>query len=137
MAAAILKALLDKEGQAWKISSAGVWAVEGIPAAPRAVQVMAQRGLDVSGHRAQSINRELLEQADLILTMERVQKESLTAVFPFVAGRVFLLGEMDGSMTEVADPYGGPLKGYQAAAARIEQILQGGLQRIRSLVETG
>ncbi len=49
MAEALLKALVAAgSGRAWRIESAGTWAVEGLPPMPRTEAVMAERGIDIS-----------------------------------------------------------------------------------------
>lgn len=138
MAAALFRARLQKERadwQDWRADSAGTWGLDGETAAQYSQQVMMQRGLDISGHRARTVNAEMLKGYDLILTMEPGQKEALQVEFPSIAKRVFLLSEMEGSLNPVSDPYGGPLEGYQKTAEKLEQILANGMQRIYSLVD--
>ncbi|MDQ2754348.1 MAG: hypothetical protein M3R71_02230 [Actinomycetota bacterium] len=44
---------------------------EGQPAPPLAVEVMAERGIDISGHRSRQVTAELVADAELVLTMTR------------------------------------------------------------------
>lgn len=55
------------------VSSAGVGAQDGNPPTQEAVEVMAARGIDIGSHRARNVTREILEAADLVLTMEERQ----------------------------------------------------------------
>lgn len=138
MAAALFQERLKQERtdwQDWLIESAGTWAREGEGAASNSKLVMEQRGLDISDHRARTVTPSMLRLYDLILTMEPGQKEALQVEFPMVAKRVFMLSEMEGSMTPISDPYGGPLEGYQKTAEKLEQIFANGMQRIYALVE--
>lgn len=139
MAAVLFQARLNKarphDWQFWRIESAGTWTTEGIPASRRSVEVMADQGLDISGHRARMVSETLLEGFDLILTMEPGHKEALCVEFPALADRVFLLSEMEGMSSAVEDPYGGSLEMYQKAARRIDQILANGMSRILDLAE--
>ncbi len=133
MAAALLRARLEKERADWKdwrVGSAGTWALEGEPAAKNSRQVMIERGLDISQHKAQTVTVQLLNDYNLILTMEPGQKEALQVEFPAVARRVFLLGEMDGSMSAIDDPYGGSVEQYRTAAEKMDAILASGMERI-------
>ncbi|NPV54587.1 MAG: low molecular weight protein arginine phosphatase [Firmicutes bacterium] len=99
-----------------EVISAGLYAPEGAPASPFAVEVMKERGLDISGHRARSITRQLVEDADIILTMTDDHKRSLVAMYPeardkvlsikeFAVGKGFPIGE--GFADEAGDKPGG------------------------------
>ncbi len=136
MAAALFHSRLKKERadwQSWRVDSAGTWALDGEMAAKNSRQVMAQRGLDISGHRAKTVSAELLEEYDLILTMEQGHKEALRIEFPAIAGRVFMLGEMAGTLNPIDDPFGQSLPAYEAAAKKIDQMLAQGMRRIVAL----
>ncbi len=138
MAAALLRARLQKERPDWKewrVDSAGTWALEGDMAARNSRQVMTERGLDITDHRARTVTEAMLREYDLILTMEPGQKEALQIEFPSVAERVFLLSEMGGGASAVDDPYGGPIEGYKKAAETIDQMLERGMPRIIELAE--
>lgn len=137
MAVALLRARLKKERadwQNWRVDSAGTWAPDGEPAARNSRQAMAQRGLDISDHRARTVTAKMLQDYDLVLTMEPGQKEALSVEFPALAGRIFLLSEMDGMVAAVEDPIGQDLPAYEKTAEKIDRILTRGMPRILSLV---
>lgn len=119
--------------QEWRIASAGTWALDGEMASTNSRQVMADLGLDISYHRARTVTAEMLQDFDLILTMEAGQKEALQVEFPSIAKRVFLLGEMAGTLEQVEDPYGGPIQAYHAAAEKMDLLFEKGMQRIITL----
>lgn len=138
MAEVLFRARLRKlrnDWPAWQVESAGTWAADGIPASKRSVQVMAEYGLDITGHRSRVVTREMLEEFDLILTMEPGHKEGMGVEFPEAAQRIFLLSEMEGAAMPVADPYGGTLEDYQKAAGIIDEILANGMERILAYVD--
>ena len=56
-----------------RVSSAGVGAQDGNPPTPEAVEAMAERGIDISSHRARKVTAEILAAADLVLAMEQRQ----------------------------------------------------------------
>jgi len=70
MAAAMLAAASVDRGVALTVSSAG-FLFEGNPASDTATKVMRERGLDLAPHRSRIVTRQLLDDADLVLTMER------------------------------------------------------------------
>ena len=72
LAAALLeRALGERAAEGITVSSAGTGAWDGAPVSEGAYLVGLERGLDLSGHRARLLTRELVERADLILTMAR------------------------------------------------------------------
>jgi protein-tyrosine phosphatase len=90
-------------GCAWPdktIVSAGLGALVGQPAEPFSVQLMAEQGIDIGAHRAQSVTSALVRSADLILTMDLAQKRHIEQTYPTARGKVFRLGEAD-----IPDPY--------------------------------
>ena len=135
MAAGLLRARLQADGRAdeYRVLSAGTWTEAGRPASPYARQVMAERGLDISDHRAQEISPELVDAADLILVMTRAHREALVAEFPEAASRIYLLSEMIGKSYDIADPYSSSLTYYSYCADELETIIDQGYQRILKL----
>ena len=120
-------------GSGWSVSSAGVWALEGLPASTGAQAVLEPRGMNLSAHRSRAVTPELLDQAHLVLVMTSPHRLALLADFPQAAGKVFLLAEMAGEIFDIVDPYGGPLEGYEQTAAELENLIDRGLKRIQSL----
>ena len=86
-----------------QINSAGLDALVGHPADPVAQQVAKSEGVDLSEHRGRQLNRQMLQQAQLILVMEAWQKEEVSQLRADCRGKVYRLGHwMD---LEVPDPY--------------------------------
>ena len=64
MAAAMLRQILREYGadlEQFHIVTAGLAAASGWPASPGAVYAMQLQGLDISEHRSQAVNRDLVE----------------------------------------------------------------------------
>jgi len=137
MAEALLLARLarDEARQGWQIASAGIWTVDGRPASAFAIEEMARRGLDLSGHISRNITRTLMIEADLVLAMTRKHIEALGAAFPAHARKVYLLSEMSGQIRDVGDPYGGPRQQYAYIAKILEQLIADGYERIVKLTK--
>lgn len=90
--------------------SAGTAAREGDQADPRGVSVARGMGLRLDGHRAERLNEELVDRADLILVMDFLNEADVVARFPSAGGKVRLLGSFlaeDGRPSEIRDPYAG------------------------------
>ena len=117
--------------------SAGTWGRDGYPAADGAIQVIQERGVDISGHRSRIVTREIIDSAAIILTMERGHKEALTIEFSHKQDRIYLLTEMIGPGYDIPDPYGKGLQDFEETAAELEAIIDKGVDEIlrRACVE--
>ena len=106
----------------FEVMSAGIAALEGDPASAHAVTAMAEAGLDISGHRAVRLTRELVEGADLVLTMTGRHKEAILKLAPGSEGKVYTIGEFTGRGRdyEIPDPFGLSLEEYRKAARELQ-----------------
>lgn len=124
LAAALLQRALEARGiTEVAVSSAGTGAWDGAPASEGAYLVGLERGLDLSGHRARLLSRELVEQADVVLTMARHHRARVDELGG--EGHVFVLGEYAGRErddVEVSDPFGGDLDVYRSTCAELEAL---------------
>ena len=103
LAAAILAALVPPEW-AWRIESAGTRSAPGLPVDHTIVRVLHHKNktIDLSAYRSRPVSGELLAEADLILVMERRQRELYRyGLFPAqIEERVHLFSEMFGARVE-------------------------------------
>jgi protein-tyrosine phosphatase len=114
------------------VTSAGINALVGMQAAKFSQDVMSERGLELSGHRARQLRYLMCVEADLILVMEREQKNQLEIRYPFARGRIFRLGEHENF--DILDPYRQPRILYERCVHLIELGVAGWLSRLK-LVE--
>ena len=132
LAAALLERALGEKGlDGVDVGSAGTGAWDGAPASEGAYLVGLERGLDLSGHRARLLTRELVEQADLILTMARHHRARVDELGG--EGRVFVLGEYagrQGDEAEVSDPFGGDLDVYRETCIELEGLIGSVVERL-------
>src|SRR6058998_2940841 len=132
LAAALLQRALTERGvEGMDVSSAGTGAWDGAPVSEGAYLVGLERGLDLSGHRARLLTRELVDGADLILTMARHHRARVDELGG--EGHVFVLGEYagrEGDEAEVSDPFGGNLEVYRDTCVELEALLQTAVERI-------
>lgn len=75
-----------------QVKSAGIAAFEGQPASKHARQVMRDYGMS-DQHQTQRVSKELLEWADLVLTMTEGHKSVLIDQYPEFADRIYTLKE--------------------------------------------
>ena len=125
LAEALLKRALHERGvEAVSVESAGTGAWDGAPASEGAYLVALERGLDLSGHRARLLTREIVEEAAMILTMARHHRARVHELGG--EGRVHVLGEYvgkTGEEAEVGDPFGGDLEVYRDTCAELEALI--------------
>ena len=138
MAMGLMRLRVAEEPQDWRIESAGIFAQPGYPTAYNTLEVLQQRGIDLSEYSSRPFSRQMVEDFNLILTMERNQREALRAAFPQYGGKIFMLSQMVGNrVNDIVDPIGGPLVDFEETAREIEQILEKGHVRIRKLAAGG
>jgi protein-tyrosine phosphatase len=167
MAAALLSRRLDDAGVKVVVTSAGLL-FDGRPVTDFALAVMADRGLDTSGHRSRLLRPDIIAGADLVIGMAREHvREAVALAGPGALPRVFtlkeivrrgeerggrapgepledwlarlgvgrraadLLGDSDGD--DVADPIGGPRRGYERTAEELDDLTA----RLARLLGTG
>ena len=90
------------------VESAGLGALVGKPAASEMQHSAKVYGIDLSAHRGRQLFQPHLEAADIVIVMEKNQRDHLQEKYPHMFGRIFLLshfssGDLKGQ--EVADPY--------------------------------
>ena len=129
--ALLRRALVERGVQDVEVSSAGTGAWDGAPASEGAYLVGLENGLDLSGHRARLLTRELVRAADVILTMSaqhRARVESMGG-----GDRVHTLVEYAGTAPrdgDVSDPYGSDLDAYRVTYRQLEELVEGAVARM-------
>lgn len=137
IAAAIFAQFLAKHNltKAWRVESAGIIALDGMPIAPHALTALQERGINASAHSTRLLTRDMLESADLVLVMELQHKEGLRLQHPDLAQRIVLLSEMVGLSYSLSDPDHDSLSSIQATTREIESLLTRGWARIQQIVK--
>jgi protein-tyrosine phosphatase len=138
MAAGLLNHLLpgDLKGRI-EVSSAGTHALHGHQAHEYAVAAMARLGIDISGHRARLITRDLIRGTDLILVMEATQAEIVKKVSGRGRSKPRMISEFDPETTvsDIEDPYGAPLEAFQDCIQTLQPCIKGVLLWLRSNIQ--
>lgn len=113
------------------IESAGIGALIGRPADPLAIELMDDRSIDISSHRARQISKLICTRADLILVMEYSHKQYIEERYSFCRGKVFRLTEKLGQ--DVPDPYREERRAFVNALDLIENGLDIWAKQIKKL----
>ena len=129
MAEALLRNGLGPDS-AITVSSAGIGALVGFPAAEHAMELMRENGLDISDHRARQLDRDLIAAADLVLVMESGHKRAIDAIDSTARGKVQRLCEWRDQ--DIDDPYQQSREAFDEALTLIRQGVEDWLTRIKS-----
>lgn len=135
IAAACFKAELIKREQDknWNVLSAGTWAMDGYPAMPAAILEARQLGLEIQEHRSRVITADMLQEADLVVVMERGHKEALQVEFQLYRQKIVLLSEVvEGSSYDITDPVADPRSAE--IVSQISRLIQAGFESIYARV---
>ena len=121
-----------------EVQSAGTSAWDSAPASDGALLVGMERNLDLSHHRAQTLTRELVRDADLILAMGPHHLERIEALGG--SGKSYLITDFasrGASARPVNDPIGGELDVYRTTADELEQEVRRVFDRITAERSSG
>ncbi len=129
MAEALARSLLaerlgtdDPAHFGFHVSSAGVMAGAGAPAAENAVSALAELGVDPGDHRSRNVRSAEVADADHVYCLTAEHREALIALLPpDQAEHVELL---DPGGRGLPDPVGGDLATYRRSAAAIAAALE-------------
>lgn len=111
-----------------RIIGAGTHATDGRPAQDSAIRVAPALGVDLTAHRARSVERAGLTSSDVVVCMDRANEANVATRFTTIAPRVFLIGDIATEprpMREVIDPYG---HGDEATERAFREVLDLSMQ---------
>jgi len=129
MAEAVLRDALRGQEEV-VVESAGLGALVDEPASEFSVKLMQERGLNISGHRAQQLTPELVTRADLILVMESGHRRAIDADEPTARGKVYRLGEWQD--IEIPDPYRQPREAFEETLELIDKGVADWVERLKA-----
>jgi len=121
--------LVRQEGQkSFYADSAGLLALPGNSATFLAQKVAVEHGVDLAGHKAKRLSKELVDWSELILVMEKSHKDELLADFCEATDKTYLMRHFSrfGSRNRgIADPYGLQYDAYRFCYLDIEDAVSG------------
>lgn len=136
MAAALLRRLLAERGLNWPVESAGVLGHDGDPAEPEARNaLMATYSLDISAHRARSLDDELVATARILIAVDSGTLRVIRLRYPDVAARSVTLGELAGRQRDIPDPFRMQLGAWISYVHEIERLLRAGLDQLVQMLD--
>ena len=127
MAEGILKDFLKKRGvRNIVVESAGIMAPVGAAPTDYAVLAMVEKGIDISNHRSSPLTKKMVDEAYLILVMEKMHLKFTERLSRNARGKVFLLKEFGKKAGggEIADPIGNELEVYRKTRDELEREIE-------------
>lgn len=124
MAEYLLKRRLGT-GSGWNVISAGTSALAGLRASRYAIEAMGAIGIDISGHRARILTEDMVDSADIIITMTRLQRAEIVSLYPRATDKVFTLKSFAGGTggRDVDDPMGMSGDDYRQTRDEIDEVM--------------
>lgn len=127
------KILAEEKLDTIEVSSAGSSAADGLPASSLAVEVARRRSIDLSKHRARTLDRETIRDADLIIAMGSKHRDTVGAIEPSALRYTHLLTDFcDGQAGDIPDPIGLGRDEYERTYRILEVCIRGLTEKIRS-----
>ena len=128
MAEGLLRDLVGSKG--YVVKSAGLTALSCMGASALAVELMKEKGIDISEHVPTILTGDLLEQADIVLVMTESQQQGIANWFTSMKSKIHLLREFDEVKDdeyypEVPDPMGEGMESYKKCFQIIKRSLKG------------
>ncbi|WP_050608326.1 low molecular weight protein arginine phosphatase [Clostridium niameyense] len=112
MAEAIFNSLSDDSDII--ANSAGLAVVPGSVTSDNTCTIVKEKnGVDLSNREAVQLTEDMIEEADLILTMTYSMKDLLINLLMGDSNRIFCINEYVGLEGEILDPYGGDIDVYE------------------------
>ncbi len=138
MAEALTRAYFSGKNTKPEVGSAGLYALEGQPASRYALEAVKKFGTDLTGHRAKKVTSEMIERAQLVLSMTVGQKNNLIQMFPGVQDKVYTLKEfayigvknIEVQLLDIPDPFGMSPDAYDNCCRDIHSAVQKACKRI-------
>lgn len=138
MAEVLFKEFLRIKGQPsgrWKVESAGIYANQNNSSTTFAQEVIAELGLDLSQHRSQPVTFDLVESFQLIVTMEKWQRQFIQQLCPNISDRVYLLSQISGVEKDIIDSVGMSKNDYRIILKEIQSYFLDGWNNIIRLAK--
>jgi protein-tyrosine-phosphatase len=139
MAAALLQHALAAQPEplrSFRVISAGVAARDGEPVSENSVLALKKVGIDISRHRSQALTQRMLDEALAVFCMTESHRAMIEVQAEPVPRNLYLFREFlpGAADQEIGDPYGGPLRIYEAARDEMVESIPGIVAHLKTLI---
>jgi len=123
--------------QSLKVISAGVSTRNGEPVSENAVITLKKAGIDISAHRSRSLTQEMLDRSLAVFGMTESHRSIIQLRAAPAPKHLYLFREFLPAPAEheIGDPFGGPLKAYEASRDEMVEAIPSLIEFLKGLVE--
>lgn len=130
MAEGLFNHAAERAGLKWRASSAGLFVMPGSQVSENSVAALSEQGIDISAHKPAQLTPELVDSADLVLTMSDTHRRIIAGMISGAADKVFTLGVYAGTAEEISDPFGGDKERYRNCMHEIKRCVDAVIERL-------
>jgi protein-tyrosine-phosphatase len=139
MAAALLRHALRAEAEplrSLKVVSAAVAGSGGQLVSENSVTALKKVGLDLAGHRSTALTQSMIDDALAVIGMTESHRAMILIRGAPAPDNLFLFREFIPGRVEreIGDPYGGPLKEYEAARDEMVEAIPSLVAHLKTLI---
>jgi protein-tyrosine phosphatase len=131
IAEALFRKFTEQQRMVVTVASAGLHAIDGTVADPRACSSASEFGISLTKHRARLLTAEMMSQADVVFIMDFQNQAELKARYPFFEEKVrslAIFADQHVAGREIPDPYYGDTAATRNCCAVLDNC-------VRNLVE--
>lgn len=135
MAGGLLEKALDDDGDgSIKVSTAGINVYVPTPASENAVKIMEEMDVNISDHMSRQVNKEDIEDADLVLVMTSSHRNILIDLYPQYSDKIYTISEYAyGTDGDIVDPFGGDEEEYRECACQLKEAVEAVCAKVKEL----
>lgn len=125
MAEGLFKSMNGEQKTGLEAISAGIFTNNGMPASENAVIAAKELGADISNHKSQILNGDIVNNAKYLVCMTGAHYDQILLKFPNANDKLFTL-----LPTDIDDPFGGNIDDYRKCAAQIKLAVESIIERL-------
>jgi len=111
------------------ITSAGIGALVDHPIEKNAAALLDMHNYPSENHHARQVSNSIINNAELILVMEKKHQQVLMQKYPSASGKIMMLGQWSNE-EEIPDPYRKSKEAFEYAFTQIEKNCQAWAQKL-------
>ncbi len=108
----------------WEAISAGLSTFPGWPVSEHTVEVLREFGIDGEGMTSKPVNRQMLNDVSLVITMTTMQREWLRCAAPALKDKIISMADVSERSHDIADPFGETIVSYRRVRDELNEMMQ-------------
>lgn len=134
MAAGFARREFRKRGIDAMVVSAGTLGITGKPAASCGQMAMKEKGIDISDHYSQGVQRAMVEAADWVVVMSPRHETFLMDRLPYVSEKLVRMWEYaPDDVAQIDDPVGQDIEAFRVCRDLLEECVTAWIDEVESI----